>query len=96
MKNRKYYAEYCPYGVNISYDSFNRNAYDFYCFDSKQARDAWVIKHAYGNSNMLVAAPTTLEKVRYCKGRNFKLFHNVIVRDNYEIDDYLHGKEIKE
>lgn len=45
---------------------------------------------------MLVAAPTTLEKVRYCKGRNFKLFHNVIVRDNYEIDDYLHGKEIKE
>lgn len=44
MKNRKYYAEYCPYGVNISYDSFNRNAYDFYCFDSKQARDAWVIK----------------------------------------------------
>lgn len=24
MKNRKYYAEYCPYGVNISYDSFNR------------------------------------------------------------------------
>lgn len=45
MKNRKYYAEYCPYGVNISYDSFNRNAYDFYC---------------------------------------------------YEIDDYLHGKEIKE
>lgn len=55
-----------------------------------------VIKHAYGNNNMLVAAPTTLEKVRYCKGRNFKLFHNVIVRDNYEIDDYLHGKEIKE
>lgn len=55
-----------------------------------------VIKHAYGNNNMLVAAPTMLEKVRYCKGRNFKLFHNVIVRDNYEIDDYLHGKEIKE
>lgn len=38
----------------------------------------------------------TVNKVRYCKGRNFKLFHNVIVRNNYEIDDYLHGKEIKE
>lgn len=96
MKNRKYYAEYCCYGVNISYDSFNRNAYDFYCFDSKQARDNWVSKYAYDNNNMLVAAPTTLEKVRYCKGRNFKIFHNVIVRDNYEIDDYLYGKEIKE
>jgi len=45
---------------------------------------------------MLVAAPTTLEKVRYCKGHNFKIFHNVIVRDDYEIDDYLHEKEIKE
>lgn len=44
---KKYYAEYCQYGVNISYNSFNRTAYDFYCFDSK-------------------------------------------------IDDYLHGKEIKE
>lgn len=45
---------------------------------------------------MLVAAPTTLEKVRYCKGRNFKLFHNVIIRDANEIDDYLYRKEIKE
>lgn len=96
MNHRKYYAEYCLYGVNTSYDSFNRNAYDFYCFDSKQARDKWVSKYAYDNNNMLVAASTTLEKVRYCKGRNFKIFHNVIVKDNYEIDDYLHGKEIKE
>lgn len=95
-ENRKYYAEYCPYGVNISYDSFNRNAYDFYCFDSKKARDEWVNKHAYDPYGKLVAAPTKLENVRYCKGRDFKIFHNVIVRDDYEIDDYLHGKEIKE
>lgn len=33
---KKYYAEYCQYGVNISYNSFNRTAYDFYCFDSKK------------------------------------------------------------
>ena len=39
---------------------------------------------------------STVTLVRYCKKRNFKIFHNVIVRDNYEIDDYLHGKEIKE
>lgn len=29
MKNRKYYAEHCLYGVNTSYDSFNRQAYSF-------------------------------------------------------------------
>lgn len=96
MKNRKYYAEYCQYGVNISYDSLNRNAYDFYVFDSKKERDEWVDKNAYDPYGKLVAAKTKLENVRYCKGHNFKIFHGVIVRDSYEIDNYLHGKEIKE
>lgn len=93
---KKYYAEYCQYGVNISYNSFNRTAYDFYCFDSKKERDEWVDRNAYDSYGKRVAASTTLEKVRYCKGRNFKIFHGVIVRDNQEIDEYLHGKEIKE
>ena len=93
---KKYYAEHCLYGVNTSYDSFNRQAYSFFAFDSKKERDAWVDNHAYDLAGKLVAAPTKLKNVRYCMGRNFKIFHNVIVRDNYEIDDYLHGKEIKE
>ena len=38
MKNRKYYAEHCLYGVNTSYDSFNRQAYSFFVFDSKKER----------------------------------------------------------
>lgn len=96
MKNRKYYAEYCPYGVNISYDSFNRHAYDFYCFDSKKERDEWVDKNAYDPCGKLVAAATKLENVRYCKGRNFKVWNTVVIQNDYEIDDYLYGKEIKE
>lgn len=48
MKNkRKYYAEHCSYGINTSYDSFNRQAYSFFAFDSKKDRDAWVDNNAY-------------------------------------------------
>lgn len=39
MTKRKYYAEHCLYGVNMSYDSFNRTAYSFFVFDSKKERD---------------------------------------------------------
>lgn len=80
MKNRKYYAEYCPYGVGISYGSFNRNAYYFYCFDSTKERDAWVDNHAYDLAGKLVAAPTKLKNVRYCMGRNFIVCGNVVIR----------------
>lgn len=75
MKNRRYYAEYCPYGVNISYVGRQK------CL------------RPYGK---LVAAATKLENVRYCKGRNFKVCNTVVIQNEYEIDDYLHGKEIKE
>lgn len=30
-----YYAEYCRYGINVSYASMNGNAYDFYAFPTK-------------------------------------------------------------
>lgn len=81
MKNkRKYYAEHCLYGVNTSYDSFNRQAYLFFAFDSKKERDAWVDNHAYDLAGKLVAAPTKLKNVRYCMGRNFIVCGNVVIR----------------
>lgn len=81
MKNkRKYYAEHCLYGVNISYDSFNRQAYSFFAFDSKKERDAWVDNNAYDLTGKLVAAPTKLKNVRYCMGRNFIVYGNVVIR----------------
>lgn len=30
-----YYAQYCNYGINVSYASMNGNAYDFYAFPTK-------------------------------------------------------------
>lgn len=63
---KKYYAEHCLYGVNTSYDSFNRCAYSFFVFDSKKERDEWVDKNAYDPYGKLVAAPTKLKNVRYC------------------------------
>lgn len=85
MKNkRKYYAEHCLYGVNTSYDSFNRQAYSFFAFDSKKERDEWVSKNAYNPYGKLVAAPTKLKNVRYCMGRNFITHGNTIV---HSVDD---------
>lgn len=81
MKNkRKYYAEHCLYGINTSYDSFNRQAYSFFAFDSKKERDAWVDNHAYDLTGKLVAAATTLKNVCYCMGRNFIVCGNVVIR----------------
>lgn len=31
-----YYAEYCRYGINVSYASMGGNAYDFYAFPTKR------------------------------------------------------------
>lgn len=82
MKNkRKYYAEHCLYGVNTSYDSFNRHAYSFFVFDSKKERNEWVDKNAYDTYGKLVAAPTKLTNVRYCMGRNFIVCGNVVIRN---------------
>lgn len=61
MTKKKYYAEHCLYGVNTSYDSFNRHAYSFFVFDSKKERDKWVDKNAYDPYGKLVAAATTLK-----------------------------------
>lgn len=81
MKNkRKYYAEHCSYGINTSYDSFNRQAYSFFAFDSKKDRDAWVDNNAYDLAGKLVAAPTKLKNVRYCMGRDFIVCGNVVIR----------------
>ena len=81
---KKYYAEHCLYGVNTSYDSFNRQAYSFFVFDSKKERDEWVSKNAYDSYGKLVAAATTLKNVRYCMGRNFIVYGNTIV---HSVDD---------
>lgn len=78
--NRKYYVEYCPYGVNLSYNSLNGNAYEFYCFKTKQERTAWLTKHEYNRFNERVAQETTIENVRRARGRYFIIRGNQVFR----------------
>ena len=80
MANRKYYVEYCPYGVNLSYNSLNGNAYEFYCFKTKQERTAWLTKHKYNRFNERVAQETTIENVRRVMGRYFIIRGNQVFR----------------
>ena len=45
-----YYAEYCPWGTNISYESMGGDAYRFFAFENKTDRDDFVDEH-YWNEN---------------------------------------------
>lgn len=94
---RKYYAERCLYGVNTSYDSVNRHAYDFLAFATKKEREEWLEENCY-DTGRLVARATTRKAVEYCKGKNFKVVNmngiNIVVKNDSEIDNYLHGKEV--
>ena len=40
-----YYAEYCPWGTNISYESMGGDAYRFFTFEDKTDRDNFVNEH---------------------------------------------------
>lgn len=70
-----YYAEYCSYGINVSYASMNGNAYDFYVFPTKRERDKWVDENEFDGTNY-VAAPVTRRVVERVMGKNFKVAAN--------------------
>lgn len=70
-----FYAEYCPYGINVSYASLDGNAYEFYAFPTKYSRDKWVEENEFDGTNY-VAAPVTRKVVERIKGKNFKVIAN--------------------
>lgn len=71
---KRYYAEYCRWGVNMSYESMGGNAYDFYAFDSKKRRDEWVEAHEWDSSySNRVAGESTRKAVEHCCGKSFSL-----------------------
>lgn len=84
-KMRKFYAEKCEYGLNVSYSSLNGNAYTFYAFDSKKERDEFVDKNCYDSVGNVVAGSTTLETVRRVFGRNFIVYNNQCFKNRDEI-----------
>ena len=69
-----FYAEYCPYGVHISYESLNGNAYTFYAFPSKKERAKWLDEHEWDRSSCeLVAQETTRKTVESRLGKHFSV-----------------------
>lgn len=57
---RRYYVEYCPWGIDVSYHSFGGNAYRYFAFDSKRERASWLKRHEYNQvACKVVAAPIT-------------------------------------
>ena len=80
MTNRTFYAQYCPYGINVSYDSMGGNAYEFYAFDTKAERDTWVDTHEFNGSNY-VASAVTRRVVERVMGKYFKVVSNLYGND---------------
>lgn len=76
MTNRKYYAQYCPYGIRIDYASLKRNAYEFYAFDSKEDRDLWVGANEW-NGRHYEASTITRREVEQVMGHDFKVIPNL-------------------
>lgn len=69
-----YYAKYCQWGIRVSYDSMNGNAYDFFAFEKKADRDAWTDKHRFDATiSNVVSGPTHYKTVRSVMGTGFKL-----------------------
>lgn len=73
---KHYYAEYNEYGILVSYSSFGgrgRNGYTFHCFDTKEARDEWVLDNQYDDDGNIVAGECSRRTVEYNLGKNFKV-----------------------
>ena len=71
---KHYYAEYNAYGIYVSYESFGgpgRNGYEFRCFDTRAARDKWVLDHQYDRAGNIVAGECTRAIVERNLGKKF-------------------------
>ena len=80
-KQHFYYVQYSPYGVRISPDSLNGNAFSYYAFTSYAARQKWLDAHDMDGVNWVAATITRAELVERI-GKRF-----VIVADYGLYDD---------
>lgn len=71
-KQRFYYVEYCPYGVNVSPASMNGNAFSYYAFTSYQAREKWLEEHEFDRRSCnYVYASITRKELQERIGKRF-------------------------
>lgn len=62
-KQRFYYVQCSPYGIRISPDSLNGNAFSYYAFTSYQEREKWLDENDMDGVNQVAATITRAELV---------------------------------
>lgn len=82
MKTRKFYAGYCQYGTNVSYDSLGGTAWKAYAFNSKKDRDEWLKENEYDARGNVVAEPISQKLAYKLAGVKSKVWTLVIDEDN--------------
>lgn len=84
-QKRFYYIQYSPYGVRISPDSLNGNAFSYYAFPSYAERQKWLDENDMDGVNQVAATITRAELVERI-GKRF-----VIAADYgiYDSDDTI-------
>lgn len=73
---KHYYAEYSPYGVNTSYQSFGgpgNNGYTFRRFGTRKERWDWLDENEFDRAGNLVADECTRADVERNLGKDFEV-----------------------
>lgn len=92
--NRKYYAAYCPFG--IEYD-FKFDYYRFYVFDSKAERDTWVLDNEWEDGKYVITNVTRRD-VERAKGKHFIVAFDIESGDTVVVSqhDYYRNSRYQE
>ena len=78
---KMFYAELCQWG-NISYTSFNGDAYAFFAFKSKSERDEFVVMYGHDDYASAISA----SQLRRLAGRKFTLEKSCVVPNGYSVE----------
>ena len=102
-KQRFYYIQYSPYGVRISPDSLNGNAFSYYAFTSYAERQKWLDENDMDGVNWVAATITRAELVERI-GKRFVILADYSLYDDdkqvaYEVlpaddEDAMYGRAI--
>ena len=89
-QKRFYYIQCSPYGIRISTDSLNGNAFSYYAFTSYQEREKWLDENDMDGVNLVAATITRAELVERI-GKRFVITTDYGIYDN---DDTIIAYEV--
>lgn len=88
-----YYIQCCPYGVRISPDSLNGNAFSYYAFPSYTERQKWLDEHDMDVVNW-VAAPITRAELVERIGKRFYVVSGLYNYNDSRLDVLSYDDEM--